>query len=113
LDKPIDGVTSLWWLYLHQVIPKTLFPLLLLLDQQEQQHSTTFRQQQQQDSSTSTTMDDTSNNNNTTTVRPIFLQGTGVLRYSLFGPVIVVDDVIAVTPFDNPLFQVGSRLTAT
>jgi hypothetical protein len=97
LDKSIDDMTSLWWLYINQVIPKTLFPLLRLLDQQ----------QDRQDDM----VDDTNNNKND--VRPIFLQGTGALRYSLFGPVVVVDDIIAVSPFENPLYQVGSRLTAS
>lgn len=44
---------------------------------------------------------------------PIFIQGTGALRYSLYGPEIVVDDIIAVTPFQDPVVQVGTNLTAS
>ena len=82
LARPINDTGSLWWLYVNEVVPKTLFPRL-------------------------TTTDD-----ETGTTIPIFLQGTGALRYSLTGPTVVVDDIIAVTPFENPIYQVGNRLTA-
>ncbi|CAB9514171.1 5'-nucleotidase [Seminavis robusta] len=45
-------------------------------------------------------------------ITPIFMQGTGALRYSLFAPVVVVDDIVAVSPFDNPVWQIGCSLTA-
>lgn len=82
LEKPIDDKSSLWWLYLNEVIPKTLFPRLAA-----------------EESFSKTSI-------------PIFLQGTGALRYDLMGPTIVVDDIIAITPFANPIYQVGHRLTA-
>ena len=87
LEKPLNDTSSLWWLYINEVIPKALFPRLL----------------------------DTVGGDKEATVTgtvPIFLQGTGALRYDLMGPTVVVDDIIAVSPFRNPIFQVGSRLTA-
>ena len=89
LEKPIDDPNSLWGLYMNQVIPTTFFPRI----EKKQQH---YR----------------NHHNSTTTIGfPIFMQGTGGLRYDLFSPVVVVDDIIAVSPFENPIYKVGHKLT--
>lgn len=43
---------------------------------------------------------------------PVFIHGTGALRYDLFSPRVVIDDIIAVTPFTNKIYQVGFSLSA-
>jgi Calcineurin-like phosphoesterase len=85
LQKPLNDKSSLWWLYVNQVVPSTLFAIL---KEESNAHDA---------------------NNGAT---PIFIQGTGALRYSLLGPVVVVDDIIAVSPFENLVFQIGANLTA-
>jgi len=39
-------------------------------------------------------------------VEPIFVSGTGVLRYSLFEGPVTVNDVIAISPFDDTIHEV-------
>jgi hypothetical protein len=82
LERPLDDEESLWWLYVRKVVPATLFAML---------------KEKGADVDGAT---------------PIFIQGTGALRYSLLGPVVVVDDIIAVSPFENPVVQTGTNLTA-
>ena len=89
LAKPLNDTSSLWWLYINEVIPRTLFPRLL----------DTMGSGKGAITSTTDTI-------------PLFLQGTGALRYDLMGPTVVVDDIIAVSPFRNPIYQVGNSLTA-
>lgn len=84
LYAPLNNTKSLWWLYLQQVIPTTLFPRL---------NNNSYMK-----------------HNNDYYIQPIFIQGTGALRYSLWGPRVVMDDIIAVTPFANPIYQVGMNI---
>jgi 2',3'-cyclic-nucleotide 2'-phosphodiesterase (5'-nucleotidase family) len=45
------------------------------------------------------------------TSTPIFVQGTGAFRYKLFQGRVVLDDVIAVCPFNDTIYQFSSILT--
>ena len=62
---------SLWWLYLHEIIPNQIFKY-------------------------------TTNDQSTT---PIFIQGTGAFRYTLFDGGITKDDIIAVCPFNDSIYK--------
>jgi 2',3'-cyclic-nucleotide 2'-phosphodiesterase (5'-nucleotidase family) len=41
----------------------------------------------------------------------VFVQGTAALRYSLLQGTVLVDDVIAVCPFNNTIYKMAERLT--
>jgi hypothetical protein len=43
----------------------------------------------------------------------IFVQGTGALRYSLLQGNVTVDDVIAVSPFNDTIYMVAERISGT
>jgi 2',3'-cyclic-nucleotide 2'-phosphodiesterase (5'-nucleotidase family) len=43
----------------------------------------------------------------------VFVQTTGALRYSLLEGAVNVDDLIAVSPFDDPIFLVAERVSGT
>jgi hypothetical protein len=91
LDHAMDQDDSLWGLYMYHVIPTILFA------------------------------PPTNGDKNSTTpaalllvgndITPIFVQGTGAFRYKLFQGRVVLDDVIAVCPFNDTIYQFSSQLT--
>jgi hypothetical protein len=70
--------SSLWWLYLNDIVPNQLFKSIQHMNKHD---------------------------NDDGNIRPIFVQGTGAFRYSLYRGRITVDDVIAVCPFNDPIYQ--------
>lgn len=71
LSAGLDDPSSLWRLYLHQVVPMQLF------------HQN---------------------------ISKLFIQGTMAFRYNLFGGQVSLDDVIAVCPFNDTIFQVTGSI---
>lgn len=85
LELGLNESNSLWRLYMQDIVPTILF----------------------------------GKNNNTAASRndtesiPLFLQGTGAFRYKLFQGRVVLDDVIAVCPFNDTIYQVTSNRHVT
>lgn len=71
LSAGLDDPSSLWRLYLHQVIPMQLF------------HQNTSK---------------------------LFIQGTMAFRYNLFDGKVSLDDVIAVCPFNDTIYQITGSI---
>lgn len=84
LDYGLDHAQSLWRLYITQVIPSTLF-------------STTTRKSQSASTSSSPP-------------RAVFVQATDGLRFDLFQGQVLVDDAIAVSPFQDVIYQVVEQV---
>lgn len=78
VGKSMDQEDSLWRLYMHHIVPSVLFG--------------------------ATNADNSLKYPN----EPLFIQGTGALRYDLFKGNTVLDDVIAVCPFNDTLYRVGT-----
>jgi len=87
LDHAMDQIDSLWGLYMYRIIPRILFP------------------------ATTGDEDDPSRIGLDNETIPIFVQGTGAFRYKLFHGRVVLDDVIAVCPFNDTIYQFSNQLT--
>jgi hypothetical protein len=74
---------SLWGLYMFDIVPTMLF----------------------------SNWKDTTDKAGAVESKPIFVQGTGAFRYNLFQGLVVLDDVIAVCPFNDTIFQITQDLT--
>lgn len=72
---PFDSKSSLWKLYLDHVIPTQLFAKLPYFP------------------------------TNSSKKNRIFIQGTGIIRYHLFEGYVTLDDVIAVCPFNDTVYE--------
>lgn len=77
LEEPLNSKSSLWRLYMEEVAPNVL--------------------QRSPELKSATGMSD----------EPLFVQGTGALRYDLFQGTVVLDDIISVCPFNDTIFLVG------
>ena len=78
----LSSSSSLWNLYMYHVVPNTI------LSHWEFASSVTTEIQ------------------STKSPSVIFVQGTGALRYDLFAGKVVLDDIIAVCPFNDTIYQV-------
>jgi hypothetical protein len=54
--------------------------------------------------------DHANDNDSSSSVVTVFVQGTGALRYDLFQGNVLLDDIIAVCPFNDTIYQVAMNL---
>jgi len=87
LDIAMDLPESLWGLYMYKIVPTML--------------STGA----ENDVSSSPSFTEAKSS------KQVLVQGTGAFRYDLFQGTVVLDDVIAVCPFNDTIYQITGNLT--
>lgn len=95
LDLAMDQPDSLWGLYMYRAIPTILFNAQGRVDHNEINNSELSA----------------ALSGNNRTITPTFVQGTAAFRYKLFQGSVVLDDVIAVCPFNDMIYQFSTQLT--
>ncbi|VEU38597.1 unnamed protein product [Pseudo-nitzschia multistriata] len=84
--------SSLWGLYVANVLPRQLLRPMLALSRQAR---------------------DDSSGEEAAEAHPLFLAGTGSLRYTLFEGPVTVNDVIAISPFNNSIVEIVAKRKGT